>query len=110
MAIVGLYSKRRKAPRKTAPDVYKYTELPQPLRVQIVHILRDLFGHPTRHDGNGCLQIFGGIEKMLSREYGLFHLARTPISGSERPDERVTEFVLNEEDHARDYCRDMRHA
>jgi hypothetical protein len=32
--------------RGQLPDVYQYKELPNPLRVQIIHIWRDVLGHP----------------------------------------------------------------
>ena len=50
MAIIDLFSKRQKVLRKEVPDVYEYAQIPQPLRVQIVHILRDLFGHHKDYD------------------------------------------------------------
>jgi hypothetical protein len=41
MAIIDVFSKRQKALREGVPDVYQYDQIPQPLRVQIVHVLRD---------------------------------------------------------------------
>ena len=98
MAIIDLFSKRQRALRKEMPDVYTYDEIPKGLRVQIAHILRDLYGRPTHYDLNGCLQAFGEIEKLLSREYGLFTLSVTPLTSGGTPDERVIEFLLNEKD------------
>jgi hypothetical protein len=98
MAIIDLFSKRQKALRKELPDVYEYAQIPKALRVQIAHILRDLFGEPVQFDSNGCLEVFGNIEKLLSREYGLFSLAKGGTLGT-TSDERVIEFVLNEQDH-----------
>ena len=42
MGIFDLFSKRQKRLRGEAPDVYTYDEIPEPLRVQIVHIFRDI--------------------------------------------------------------------
>jgi hypothetical protein len=50
MPIVNLFSKRQKVLRKEVPDVYEYDQIPDPLRVQITHILYDLVGHPTQFD------------------------------------------------------------
>jgi hypothetical protein len=97
MAIVDVFSKRQKALRKGVPDVYEYAQIPDPLRVQIVHILRDLFGHYVKHDKNGCLEAFGDIDSRLSREYGVFSLGTI----SEIKDQRVINFVLKEPDHER---------
>jgi hypothetical protein len=99
MAIIDLFSKRQKVLRKEVPDVYVYAHIPLALRVQIAHILRDLFGNPTDYDTNGCLAFFGSIEEALSREYGRFNLARTPIALDATPDERVIEFLINNPDH-----------
>jgi len=40
MAILELFSKRQKKLRGEVPDVYQYTDIPNPLRVQIIHIIR----------------------------------------------------------------------
>jgi hypothetical protein len=101
MATIDLFSKRQKELRKEASDVYQYDQIPYPLRVQIVHILRDLFGHSERDDTNGCIAVFGQIEKILCREYGVFTLGLTPGAGYDNVDTRVTGFVLNEPDHER---------
>jgi hypothetical protein len=99
MAIINMFSKRQKVLRKEVPDVYEYTQIPQPLRVQIAHILRDLFGRPTQFDADDCLRMFGRIEELLSREYGRFHLATTPSALDLTADERVIDFLLKEPDH-----------
>ena len=44
MKVFDLFSKRQKLLRGEFPDVYTYDDIPQPLRVQIVHILRDAIG------------------------------------------------------------------
>lgn len=38
MSTFDLYSKRQKELRGEVPDVYTYESIPQPLKVQIVHI------------------------------------------------------------------------
>jgi hypothetical protein len=101
MAIIDLFSKRQKALRKDVSDVFKYEEIPIPLRVQIACILRDLFGHSVPYDVNGCTRAFKSIEAWLSREYGLFSLPASQNAFDEGPDERVINFLLNEPDHER---------
>ena len=44
MAIRDFFSKRMKRAREGEPDVYTYDQLPQPLRVQIIHIWRAVLG------------------------------------------------------------------
>ena len=51
MPIFDLFSKRQKKLRGETPDVYVYDELPNPLRVQIVHIWENIF----RDQGRPCI-------------------------------------------------------
>jgi hypothetical protein len=73
MTVFDLFSKRQKRSRGEVPDVYQYETLPNQLRVQIVHIIRDAFGdlydyHGTEHGD------FKFIHEALCREYGVFSL------------------------------------
>jgi len=99
MAIIDLFSKRQKVLRKDVPDVYTYDQIPQSLRVQIAHILRDLFGSPTHYDSNGCIAAFTQIERLLCREYGLFQFPSLPNNFNESADDRVIQFLLEEPNH-----------
>jgi hypothetical protein len=45
MPSYDIFSKRQKKLRGKLPDVYIYDEIPQPLRVQIVHIKNVLIPH-----------------------------------------------------------------
>ena len=78
MSIFHLFSKRQKRLRGEVPDVYTYDEIPKPLRVQIVHILREILGNEQQYN---C------------REYGVFSLPEhsdTAISD-------VFQFLLEEQ-------------
>ena len=98
MTIADLFSKRQQKIRRDAPEVHGYTQIPGPLRVQIAHILRDLFGHKVTYDLNGCVEAFGEIEQTLCREYGLCILPTKPTDLTTTPDVRVIDFLLHEED------------
>lgn len=50
MAVFDIFSKRQKRIRGDVPDVYSYDRIPDPLRMQIVHILRDVLGHEQYYD------------------------------------------------------------
>ena len=50
LAIFSLFSKRQKQLRGEIPDVYTYDVIPQPLRVQIVHIWFDALGKDCFED------------------------------------------------------------
>ena len=79
MAIFDLFSKRQKALRGDAPDVYTYDNLPDALRVQIIHVWSDALGSDKDYyDQYGCgpnvKSAYKFIVKTLCREYGLFQL------------------------------------
>ena len=76
MAIFDLFSKRQKQLRGEMPDVYVYDAIPQPLKVQIVHIWRDTLGDASAyHDEyRGAKRAYKSIVDTLCREYGLFAL------------------------------------
>ena len=54
MAVFDLFSKRQKHGRGEVPDVYQYKTIPEGLRVQIVHIIRDAFGDLDYLKGTAC--------------------------------------------------------
>jgi hypothetical protein len=70
MAILDIFSKRN----KPLPDVYQYRDLPQGLRVQVVHILQDVMG-PNFGGGYGAIG-WAGIAKLVAKEHGLLRLPK----------------------------------
>ena len=79
MRIYDLFSKRQKALRGEVPDVYTYDDLPETLRVQIVHIWKDVLGdfedYYDSHWGiNNVMPAYKSVVDTLCREYGLFAL------------------------------------
>ena len=98
MTIADLFSKRQRNIRPEAQGIRQDAPIPAPLRVQIVHILRDLFGHKVIYDLNGCLETFGEIEQALCREYGLCILPTKPADLNTTPDARVIDFLLHAQD------------
>ena len=82
MAIFDLFSKRQKRARGEVPDVYIYDQLPSPLRVQIVHIVRDALGE-DRYGSHNVQEAYKHINDVLCREYGLFELTKYPNSLAE---------------------------
>ncbi len=73
MAIVDLYSKRQKRLKGEVPDVYTYDEIPQKLRIQIVHIIGDAIGKDIDNQelSENMYKLFHDV---LCREYGKFSL------------------------------------
>jgi hypothetical protein len=90
MAIYDLFSKRQKRARGEMPDVYVYDKLPQPLRVQIVHIVRDTLRNLYGEYWENEAYIF--VNQTLLKEYGLFEL----IKNARSDQEAIFEFFLNE--------------
>lgn len=78
MSTFDLFSKRKKRLQGKTPDVYQYDDIPQPLRVQIVHIWGDALGTQEEHDNqygpDGPRETFRFIVETLRREYGTFDL------------------------------------
>lgn len=64
------------------PDVFYYNQLPQQLRVQIIHIIRDSFGvdrYGSSHAEDGYKLVNG----ILCREYGIFNLTDVSRTNAE---------------------------
>lgn len=77
--IIDLFSKRRRRLRGEMPDVYQYDDFPQPLRVQIILILREAFEPEwvdrwlSRNLGRHSSAV-EFIVRNLRKEYGVFQL------------------------------------
>ena len=91
MAIFELYSKRLKKSKGEVPDVYVYEEIPQQLKVQIIHILKDTYGDDTGYNSNWSSNAFQFIHKALCKEYGVFTLKEYAQSDKEA----VLDYFLN---------------
>ncbi|TDK65986.1 STM4504/CBY_0614 family protein [Sapientia aquatica] len=92
MAVFNLFSKRQKQARGEVPDVYTYDSLPQPFRVQVVHIIRDAFGI-DHYSSNYAKKSYQLVKDILCREYGLFELVPHPRSD----EDSVFKFFLAEQ-------------
>lgn len=99
MAIFELFSKRQKKIRGEAPDVYVYEEIPQSLRVQIVHIIQDTIGQDKYENrAHGAYEF---IHKALCKEYGVFSLKKHARSN----DEAILDYFLSCDDYGK--CLDI---
>jgi len=93
MSIFDLFSKRQRRARGELPDVYVYDNLPNSLRVQIIHIINDALGEDNYHGGDHVLKAYRFIKETLCREYGLFELVKHPKSNQDS----VFNFFLHED-------------
>jgi hypothetical protein len=100
MAIIDLFSTRQKQLRGEVTDVYFYDQVPMPLRVQIVQIIRASIGK-DRYDNSYSIHKefspYEFIHKVLCREYGVFTLATNEYS-NESDEECVINHFLNTND------------
>lgn len=79
MEIFELFSSRSKKARGDIPDVYQYENIPNKLKVQIVHIIQATIGTRENkfHSGRASLSevVYNDIHKTLCKEYGVFSLS-----------------------------------
>jgi hypothetical protein len=98
-----LFSQRQRRLRGETHDVYTYDELPEGVRVQVIHIWDDVLGNSTQYhsySGDGRIaERYEVIVNYLCREYGVFKLPGTSRR-STPPDFRaeLQNFLLTESD------------
>lgn len=95
-----MFSKRQKKLRGDVPDVYTYDKLPQPLKVQIIHILTETLGNESDYYGHrkDVKQAYYLIVNTLCREYGLFKLPSAKDYGDRMYLNELANYLLQEED------------
>ena len=101
MGIADLFSTRQKRLKGDTPDVYKYDEIPESLRVQIIHIIRDTLGEDTGYNTYWSKDLYQFIHKALCKEYGVFTLKNRARSEQEA----VIDYFLTCEDY--EHCLDI---
>tara|TARA_R110002126_G_scaffold284412_1_gene434083 strand:+ start:519 stop:1454 length:936 start_codon:yes stop_codon:yes gene_type:complete len=104
MAIVDLFHKRQKKLRGEYPDVYQYEELPNKLKVQIVHIWDETIGrdhsiyntypNPIEKVSRSILE---QAHKILIKELGVFDLPANDENDSNFFT-KIASYFLNESD------------
>ncbi|MBD2505359.1 STM4504/CBY_0614 family protein [Anabaena azotica] len=95
MPVFDLFSKRQKRLKGEFPDVYQYEDIPERLRVQIVHIMRDALGDKKLPKTK---EIYEFIHKTLCQEHGKFFLVNTEWFGDINYSEDVINFLLKGKD------------
>lgn len=98
--IFDLFSKRQKKLRGDIPDVYTYDNIPNALRVQIVHIWYDVLGNGNDYYNSSfrVKSTYKFIVDTLCREYGFFHLPSHDKYKDRMYLNELANFFLNEED------------
>jgi len=98
LAIIELFSKRQKKLLGEVADVYSYEDLPNPLRVQIVHIWKDTLGEAKQYWEGEVRHAYEFIVETLCREYGLFKLPGANEYGDREYILELANFFLREKD------------
>jgi hypothetical protein len=98
MSVFDLFSKRQKRQRGEVADVYVYDKLPRELRVQFVHVLRDLLGQVRRERYHGFVpdnhySAYQFLVDALNREYGTFRLPSNATEDGD-PSSELFNFLL----------------
>lgn len=80
MAIHDLYFKRQKQLRGEYPDIYQYEELPETLKIQIIHIWKETIGEDyprnTGYSSSLNRKYLQKCHNILCKELGTFKLNR----------------------------------
>ena len=97
MCTYEIYSKRQKKLRGEVPDVYTYDELPEPLRVQIIHIWNDTLGNDAFRHPPEDEPMYEVIVRTLRREYGVFILPCSKKSSYRNYQDELESFFLQED-------------
>ncbi len=89
--------------RGESPDVYVYDEIPQKLRVQIIHIIQDTIGISNPKSA----YVYDYIHKVLCKEYGFFSLTENIINPNayDRSYQKIKNYFLACDDYER--CLDI---
>ena len=96
MPIIDIFSKRQKRLRGEVPDVYQFEDIPEKLRIQIVHILSETLGLPSNNSfertnyNDDNREAYAFLHKTLCHEYGLLALQEDAKSDVEA----VLKFLL----------------
>lgn len=94
LGVFDLFSKRQKEQRGEVPDVYVYDDIPQKLRVQLIHIIQ----HFTKEEYYDRGKFYEGIHKILCKEYGVFTLKQNEWDDDYNHEKIILEYILHTKD------------
>jgi hypothetical protein len=93
MTVFNIFSKRQKKLRGETPEIFTYDNLPQELRVQIIHIIKDAVGTQKNYTENYPKRVYDFICSSLSREYGRFSLTDTEDYSENQNNEEAIDII-----------------
>lgn len=91
LGVFNIFSKRQKKLDNDTVDVYEYERIPSNLKVQAIHIFREVID--TEHYSKD--NIYLEIHKILCKEYGVFTLKEHARNN----EEAIFDFLLNTKDY-----------
>jgi hypothetical protein len=89
LGVFNIFSKRQKKLNNNTVDVYEYENIPSNLKVQVIHIFREVI------DAAHEYKIYAQIHKILCKEYGVFTLKEYANSD----EEAIFDFLLKSKDY-----------
>ena len=89
LGIFNIFSKRQKKLDNENIDVYEYEKIPNKLKVQSIHIFREVIDKLGEHN------IYSKIHKILCKEYGVFILKEY----AQTDEEAIFDFLLQTDDY-----------
>lgn len=103
MAIVDWFHKRQKRLRGEYPDVYQYKELPEKLKIQLIHVWDETIGrdpsiynrYPNQVEKD-TREILEYIHRILTKELGVFDLPSPNDESTSNFFIRIANYFLNE--------------
>lgn len=95
MAILELFSSRRKKERGDVPDVFVYDQLPYELRVQAIYIVHDALGSSYLEQSGFTSPAYKAYVEII--EHLLRHLGRNRLAEGDVPETILANFLLREQ-------------
>jgi hypothetical protein len=78
MSLPSTYSRRKRQAAGSTIDVYNYAQIPNKVRVQVVHVLTEaLGGYRVTRDGANLKENYDIIVKQLRKEFGVHSLTKS---------------------------------
>jgi hypothetical protein len=92
MALLDLFSRRKRQAQGISTDVYSYDEIPNKVRVQIVHIFKDAIGGYYEGYESPSKLVWDECVRTIRQEKGVFEL----IKYSDSPELEFCNWILQE--------------
>ena len=95
IGVTNLFFKRAKKERGELPDIYQYDELPEKLKIQIVHIWKGSIGddYSNIYDSSDNIEYYKNVYNILCKELGVFQLG---VGGTYF--EKIVDYFLKDDD------------